>query len=85
MDNNKVLLLCLLIVLSVATIGGFAGYSTTGVPGSTESSWLGSSWNLLWDLTSFQVANMPIVITLVFDLVIAMTAYLAVKFVRGVT
>lgn len=83
---------CVIVLLVTAFFGPVLGYSVNGIEYGLSSSdattatpveWVADSLGFMWNLISFQIDGMPYIITIIFQFISIMLAYLGAKLIRG--
>lgn len=71
----------LVVMFTMSIFGAHFGWTVEGVP---KGGGIGATPSFLWDMVTFRIDNMPIIINAVFDIVIILLVFMAVNWVRGI-
>ena len=70
----------LVLMFTISIFGAHFGWTVDGVP---KGGGIGATPAFLWDMVTFSIDDMPVVINTVFDIVVILLIYMAVNWVRG--
>lgn len=94
MRDNSIVLICAIVILCVIIFGGHLGI---GYSGSLEKptassdepgllslfSWIWTGITFYFQIMTFQIPNMPVLVTAIFILIPIMMLFILIKVVRG--